>query len=479
MGGATMLLRVLSIVSGIILARLLDPGDFGVLAMAGIVLSTTSLFSGLGMNMAVIQRQEDRRQLAYQGFVVTLLSGVVLQIVVVIGAPWFALLLGSKDVVPVLRWMSFLILLGSLVSVPEGLLQKDLRFGRQSLALVLAEMLNLGLSIALAMMGYGLWALVFGPLAKALLYLMLIWGLCPGWDWLLPRPWDRKLMKDMLSFGSQTTGGGLVSFFYSIVDNLIVGATMGKVPLGFYSKAYDFSLRTVDGIINFIGVVLFPSYAQLQEDKERLARAYFKSLRFLSFFTVPIALGMFVTAPELITILIGQKWAPMIGAFQILAFVGVVKPLSGTTGALFASTGHPGYNLRAAILLTFVMVPLIVLFLHLGYGIEGVAVAVLSSHVVGFTFNVYQLHLLLPGKARGMIVALLPALGCGMFMVAVVLLIKPLLLIMGNGQQTVGTLLAMVAVGAVVYCVPLIWVQKPLVTEVASIAFKRFRSQES
>ena len=169
----------------------------------------------------------------------------------------------------------------------------------------------------------------------------------------------------------------------------------------------------------------------------------------------------------------------MIAAFQILTFVGVVKPLSGTTGALFASTGHPGYNLRAGILLTFVMVPLIVLFLHLGYGIEGVAVAVLSSHIVGFAFNVYQLHLLLPGKARGMIVALLPALGCGMFMLAVVFLIKPLLLIVGNGQQTVGTLLAMVAAGAVVYCVPLVWVQKPLVTEVASIAFKRFRSQES
>ena len=159
MGGATMFLRIVSIGATVILARILDPGDFGVLAMAGIVLSTTSLFSGLGMNMAVIQRQEDRHELAYQGFVVTLISGVVLQLVVLIGAPWFAPLLGSNDVVPVLRWMSFLVLLGSLVSVPEGLLQKDLLFGRQSAAMIAAELMNLGLSVTLRV--YGLRAL--GP----------------------------------------------------------------------------------------------------------------------------------------------------------------------------------------------------------------------------------------------------------------------------------------------------------------------------
>jgi len=479
MGGATMFLRVVSIGASIVLARILDPGDFGVLAMAGIVLSTTSLFSGLGMNMAVIQRQEDRGALAYQGFVVTLISGVILQLVVVIGAPWFAPLLGSNDVIPILRWMSFLILLGSLVSVPEGLLQKDLLFGRQSSAMVAAELLNLGLSIVLAVMGFGVWALVFGPVAKAFLYLLLVWILCPGWDWLIPKPWNRRLMRDMLSYGSKTTGGGLVSFFYSIIDNLLVGKFMGKIALGFYAKAYDFSLRTVDGIINFVGVVLFPSYAQLQEDKDRLARAFFKSLRFLSFFTIPIALGMFIVAPEMITILLGQKWVPMIAAFQILTFVGLVKPLSGTTGALFASTGHPGYNLRAGILLVIVMVPLIFLSLNLGLGIQGVAVAVLAAHVVGFGFNMFQVHLLLPGKAKEMVVALIPALSCGIAMVTAVFFVKEPLFAFAGGRQTLATLCAMIAVGAVVYTVPLIFIQRPLVWEVASLAFKRFRSQEA
>ena len=254
---------------------------------------------------------------------------------------------------------------------------------------------------------------------------------------------------------------------------------MGKVALGYYAKAYDFSLRTVDGIINFIGVVLFPSYAQLQKDKDRLAGAYFKSLRFLSFFTIPIALGMFITAPEMIRVLLGAKWVPMVGAFQILAFVGLVKPLSGTTGALFASTGHPGYNFRAGILLALVMVPVIFLSISLGFGTEGVAVAVLTAHVVGFGFNMYQLHLLLPGKAKDMIIALLPALSCGIVMVVAVFLVKRLLLNSSGGTQSVATLVAMVSAGVVVYTLPLMWVQRSLVGEVASLAFSRFRSPKS
>ncbi len=479
MGGSTVALRILSIISGIILARLLNPSDFGIVAYAGVVLSTTSLFSGLGMNMAVVQSRADRGIVAFQGFVISTISGVVLFVVVFAGAEMFAQILRSEIVVPVLRWMSVMVLLGSMVSVPEGLLQRDMLFGRQSIAVVSSDLVNIGVSIGLAIAGFGFWSLVFGPLAKSVVYLVMIWFLVPGWEWLRRKPWDRAVMKDMLSYGTQTTGGGLVSFFYSIVDNLLVGRTLGTVALGFYAKAYDFSLRTVDGIINFIGVVLFPSYAQIQEDKDRLGRAYFKSLRVLSFFTVPIALGMFVTAPEMITKLLGEKWAPMIAAFQILTFVGLVKPLSGTTGALFASTGHPAYNLRAGLVLLVIMVPLIFLLLGLGYGIEGVAAAVLTSHIFGFAVNMYQLHLLLPGKAKEMVVSILPALSCGAAMVAAVFLIKHPLLQLAGGHHTISSLLAMVVVGAIVYVLLLLWAQRPLVTEIVSIVFKRFRSQQT
>ncbi len=478
MGGATIALRVLSIVSGVILARLLNPQDFGIVALAGVVLSTTSLFSGLGMNMAVVQSRLERGSVAFHGFVISSISGIVLFLLVLAGADFFAHFLGSPSVVPVLRWMSLLVLLGSMATVPEGLLQKDMLFGRQSIAVVASDIVNIGLSVGLAVAGFGLWSLVFGPLAKGVVYVALVWILAPGWDWLRPRPWDRKLTKSMLSFGSQTTGGGLVSFFYSIIDNLLVGRILGTVALGLYAKAYDFSLRTVDGIINFIGVVLFPSYAQIQEDKDRLARAYLKSLRFLSFFTVPIALGMFATAPEMIAKLLGEKWIPMIVPFQVLTFVGVVKPLSGTTGALFASTGHPSFNLRAGIIITLVLVPLILLFLHLGFGIVGVAAAVVISHVVGFGVNMVQLRYLLPGKSKDMVVALIPALLCGGAMVAAVFLVKQPLLAWAGGRPTIGTLVSMVAVGAVVYGSLLLLIQRPLVTEVAGIAFKRFRSQE-
>ena len=476
MGGATLSLRLISIVSGILLARLLDPKDFGIVALAQVVLGTTNLFSGFGLGAAVVQSQEERGKVAFQSFVITSVTGLTLFAVIFLSAELFAGFLGNPHVTTVLQWMAVTVLLAAWSIVPEALLQKDLLFGKISGAMVIAELLYVAIALSLAFLGAGLWSLVYASLARSLLTLVLLWVFCPGWEWVRPKRWDGSLMKRLLRFGIHSTGGGVVTFFYSIIDNLIVGKWLGAQALGFYSRAYDFTRRTVDQVTNVVGAVLLPSYAKIQSDAPRLSRAYLKSLRLISFLVVPVSLGLFITGPEMVETLLGEKWVPMVAAFQILALASLVKPLSATTSALFLSTGRPVYNLRAGLVVVGVMLPLI--FLLLGFGIEGVAVAVLCAQLVGFAYNMLQVRSVLQNTASRMLPAIAPALTAAAPMLAIIALIKDPLRALAGGGHTVLTLAVLVLVGAVVYGGLLYLLQRGLLRELVSLTLGRIRSRE-
>ena len=469
-------LRVISMITTVILARLLNPDDFGVVATAQIALSTIGLFSGLGMGLAVIQSPHDRDKVAYQGFVVSAISGFLFFLVLVMNGPFFANLLKNPDIVSILQWMSVLVLLAALTTVPESLLQKDMLFGRVSIAIIVSEFTFMGLAVALATTGFGVWSLVYASIARGVVNLVMVWVLAPGWAWITRKPWDGPLMKSLFQFGLQASGSAVVSFVYSVLDNFLVTTHLGATALGFYSKAYDFSTRTVDGFINVIGVVLFPSYSKIQNDRERLSNAYLKSLRVMSFFTVPVALGMFIVAEEMVPVLLGDKWLPLVAPFQILSFVSLIKPLSGSTGALFASTGYPEFNLRSGLCITVVMLGLI--FLLLSHGIVGVAYAVLIAHVVGFIVNMYQVHLILPGTARKMLTAIFPAIAGSVVMTTAVYCSKVPLFHLAGETNTITTLVVLICIGIVVYCTILYVSQRELMAEIVGLAWRRFGSKQ-
>jgi O-antigen/teichoic acid export membrane protein len=475
MGGATVLLRVISIVTSFLLANLLDPVAFGIVGTAGIVLSTTSLFSGLGLGAAVVQTRAERGKAAYQAFVVTMAIGALLTTIILVLSGFFAHLLDHPEVTPVLQWMSLIIFLSSLTIVPEALLQKDMLFGRISNTVVASELCNIGVSLGLAYLGFGYWSLVWGLLSKSVLTVVLYWWVSPRREWLVPQPWDGPLMKNLLTFGLNTTGGGVITYIYSIIDNLTVVRWLGTNALGLYGKAYDFTSRSVDSINNVLGSVLLPSYARIQGEVDRLARAYLKTARLIAFVTVPVSLGMVITAPEMVSTLLKAEWKPMIPAFQVLACVGLVKPLSASTSALFLSAGRPVYNVRAGLVVLFTMLPLFALLLP--FGIVGIAYSVLGAHIVGLAFNVYQMQTVLKGTAVKMILAPGPAIAAGLVMMAAVQACKEPLRLAAGGSHTIMTVIGMIVVGFLSYGAVLYLLQRTLVTEVKGLIHARFVSR--
>lgn len=475
MGGVNIALRAITMVSSVLLMRVLDVDDFGIVGAAMIVLYTTNLFAGLGLTFALIQSQAPRGQVAFQTFVVTSSVGAVLCLLILANINPLAALLGKAEIAPVLAWLAPLVFIGGLAMVPEALLQKQMLFTRMSVVVIAGELTYVGLALAFAYSGLGIWSLVYAALTKSVLVLVLDWILTPGWEWITPKPWDGKLMRKLLSFGLQSTGGGVTTFIYSLIDNFTVTRWLGTTQLSYYQKSFDFTSRTVDGLNNVISAVLLPSYAQIQSERERLSRAYLKSLRLISFIIVPVTMGMLIVAPEMIVTFLTDKWSPMIAPFQILCVASMIKPLSATTSVLFTSVGHPGYNFRAGLVVIAVLVPMIVLLLP--YGIVGVAFAVLIAQVVGFGYNMFQVTRILENTASRMPFAIAPSLLAAGLMMLVVALLKTPVQTLAGGVHTPWSVASLIAIGGAVYITTLTLIQRSSVKEVVDLLLNRFRSK--
>ena len=467
MGGAVFLVRPLTIVGTIALARLLDPADFGQVALAMVLLGTSYMFVGLGMTSAVVHSNEDRHQVAFQAFVVTFLSGIVLFALFYAAAPWIVVQLGDVDL-ELFRALVPLVLLTGLMIVPDALLQKSLRFGRVSIAKIVSESSYFIVAIILALMGFGVWSLVYGRLASALVDLVLTWWFVPGWIWLKPLPWNWPLFRDLMSYGLRSTGAGIITYFHTHWDDWFVGRRFGSQSLGYYSKAYDLSNSTLSRLTsNVIGSVFFPAYAKIREDTERMRRVYLRSLQVVMLVMTPLALGLLVLAAEAIEVLLGAKWLPMTETLQVYCIMALMLPVSRNAVPVFQAAGRPQYNIYAGLLLSAVMVPMV--FLLAPYGIVGVAAAVVTAHTVGALTNVYLLTRILPDTIRPTASMSALYLLLGGAMVLAVSLAKPVVGRAFGSTASIPALIILILVGAVVYCGLALLTQRELVMELVDL----------
>lgn len=468
MGGLTVLLRPMNLIATVVLARLLDPADFGLVALAMILFSTSYLFVGMGMGAAIVHSSHETKEIAFPAFLVTLISGLLFYCLVIWNVEPIANFLGTPNVVPVLNWLSLIILLNACSIVPQALLRRDLLFVHAGTGMVMQQLVYLICAVGLAWMGYGYWSLVFGQLLGQLAFTLWICWFCPGWDWLIPKRLDLTILRELVDYGLKTFSGGITSYVHSHWDDWLVGRMLGEVALGFYSKAYQFSNDTVGKLAkNTIGTVFFSTYVKIRDDQIRLRNTYVKSTRMVLVVMTPIAFGLAVLAPQLVSIVFGSKWTPMTLTLQIFALVILSRPISENSSPFFQALGHPEYNLRAGISLLVVMVPLALVLLP--WGQEGIALAVTVSHFWGAAYNIYQSETLVKGVARPILQACGLSYVSGAAMALAVYIMNQMYIVPANLDYTIIGLLISVGFGAIIYFIALYVFQKNLFFEIIKL----------
>jgi len=307
---------ILQFVVVTILARLMTPLEFGVVAAAMIVIGFSEIVTRLGLGPAVVQREKlDRRHLG-TAFTASLLFSVVIGALIWIFAPLIAGFFRYQGVEAVLRILAWLFPIRGLGVVPDSLAQRDLCFRWLAKTDVLSFVLGyVFVGIGLAFAGYGVWALVAANLVSAAAKTAMLFAKYPP-RYFIP---DRTSFAELMYFGGGHTIARTANYLALQGDNIVVGRMLGLSALGIYGRAYQLMGTPATLFGQVLDDVLFPSMSKFQSDNERLASAYFRGVSLIALVMLPTSILAVILAPELVYCILGPAWSEVVLPFRFLS----------------------------------------------------------------------------------------------------------------------------------------------------------------
>lgn len=327
----------------IILARLLTPDDFGVLATAMIAISFSQMFWDAGLSKALIQMKESPEEAGHVVFWTNICLGLLIYIILFAMAPAIALFFKSPASALVLRVLGFQIIIASMTSVQQALFVRDLDFrGLFWIKLLTAFVPGL-FSIPLALYGYGVWALVAGSLAGQVINLWLIWKKS---TWRPRFRYDAVMARSLFSFGSWVLLEGFGAWLIVWGDNLIVGRFLGIHDLGVYRTGCMLVTIIFGLLLNPFLPVLYPTFSRLQDDLSGLKNTFERVNRVVLALALPIGVGLLLVGPEVALVLFGAKWQGLGFILSVLGFMYCIAWLVGINAELYRAMGRPDMNTK-------------------------------------------------------------------------------------------------------------------------------------
>lgn len=438
--------NVLSMLSMLVLLRLLEPKAFGLIALAWTVTIVTNHIQNAGTTAALIFRRDRVREAAGTALVFSWISALACYGIIAAGAPLLADVFRSPALTDVLRVYGLVIVVRSIGLVPLALLERNVDFRARSKCELAGAFIQAACSIALAFAGFGVWSLVWGQLAGSFVQSVLGWLVVP-WR---PDPRLARIgaVRDLVRYGWYVSATNIVNLANNTVDNLTIGRLTGAGTLGFYAVAYrlaDFPNSVLGQIVGG-GRVMFPVFSLLRDELDRFRRAYFQTLQRIALVALPVIVGLLVAADPIVDALLGPKWQQTITPLRILAAYSLVKSFAAPSGEVFKGAGRPGLGLLVGGLQFSLTLPLLI-FLVPRHGLAGAGVAMLTSMVIAsavrFALTFRLLEVKIPDFAR----ALAPSALCAALLALVLVLLLPT----AESLHPVPGLALLVVAGALVY----------------------------
>ncbi|WP_442496799.1 lipopolysaccharide biosynthesis protein [Methylobacter sp. sgz302048] len=440
--GADVFLRQgLQFFVSILLARLLSPEEFGLLALLSIFTGIATLFIDSGLNSALVQRQDITRKDESTVFFFNLVTGLLVALGLGLSAPWIATffeqpVLQAKVHImatnlftmpwiatffeqPVLQGLTYVMALnlfvGSLGSIQGALLTKALDFKTLMKINAVATLLSGVLAVCLAWKGFGVWSLALQTLASTAISVTLLWLWHP---W---RPqWTFSLvsLRSLFRFGGFMLLSGLLDTLYTRLYSVIIGKLYSARQLGFYTRADNIQQLPVSVLTNVLNRVAFPVFSAAAADKARLALGMRKVLRIIMLFNVPAMLGLMAVAEPLVITLIGEKWLPSVPILQVLCLAGMIWPLHALNLNVLMAQGHSNLFFRIEVIKKIISIAAIVTASF--YGVMAIVWSEVIAAALCFPINAYYTGVFLGYSAWKQTLDILPYLAVSMLMMLVI-----------------------------------------------------------
>ena len=353
-----------------VMARLLDPADFGLVAMVTVVTGIYELFATAGLSAATVQKTNISDREISTLFWINILVGVILGLLCVLTAPILVAFYHEPRLLLVTVAMAAGFLFNAAGVQHLALLQRELRYGALTIIEILAQLASIAVGIGMATAGFGYWALVASAVVLPAMTTLLVWA---ATAWIPGRPGRISGIQSLLRFGATITLNNLVVHLGYNFDKLLIGRFLGADALGIYGRAYQLINIPNTNLLSAIGGVAFSALSRLQSDPVR-CRAYFlKGYTLVNSLTLPTTMFCATFANEIIFVVLGPKWGDAAPIFRLLAPTIMVFGIINPTGWLLQSIGLHGRSLRIAL----VIAPLVIAACVIGlpYGASGVAFA--------------------------------------------------------------------------------------------------------
>ncbi len=364
----------IQLASTIVLARLVSPDDYGIVAMVAAITGFAGLFRDLGLSAAAIQKGTLNQEEMSNLFWMNVGMGAALTVVLAAASPLVGLFYGKAELVEVTLLLSTTFLIGSLGTQHGALMQRELWLGRRTVAGVAGSLASLVVSIALASKGLGYWALAWGSVVGALLTTCLLVVLSP----FRPGRWTRGAdIRSMLRFGANVTAFDIVNYVHRNLDNILIGRFWGADPLGLYNRAYQLLMFPIANLRGPVNAVAFPALSRLQQHPKEFRSYYLNATSLLAVLSMPLTAFLFVSSAPLIELVLGRQWLGVSPIFSWLAVAAFIQPTSGFAGSLLLSLGQGRRYLQCGVFNA------VLLSIAIGIGLPWGAVGVAASYAVG------------------------------------------------------------------------------------------------
>lgn len=369
----------------LVVIRLLLPSDYGLLAMATLFIAFLALMSELGLGAALVQSREIDDFRLRQAFSVILAVNFAIMLLLLMAAPLFATFFHEPRLTSVVRALSIQFPVMAFAAIPQSLVEREMDFKRLSLADLFSSIGGSLLTLLLAFTGYGVWALVWGSLATML-------GRTIGLNIIQPflkRPvLSMAGTRHLLLFGGNVTLSRILWFFYSQADILIAGRLLGKDFLGTYSVAMHLATLPVQKISGIINQVAFPAFAKIQGDREKVAAHLLLAIRSISFVGFPVLWGISCVAPELVLLLLGEKWQAAVFPMRVLGIIMPLRMISNIMPSAYQGIGRADIGVKNLISASIIMPTAFVIGSQ--WGVEGLSIAWLIGFPIVFAGNLWR-----------------------------------------------------------------------------------------
>lgn len=369
---------------GLILARILTPAEYGIMAMVTIFIAVSNSIVDSGFSNALIRKIKIERIDYNTVFYFNLVVSLLLYVILFLCAPAISNFFKEPILVDVMRIIGWILVINALAIIPRTILVRNVDFKTQTKVSLISSILSGGIGIGMALRGWGVWSLVGQQLSRQLLNTLFLWIFCrwiPAWEFSL------QSFKELFGFGSKLLLAGLLNTIYKDIYSLVIGRCYSAADLGQYTRASQFNTIFSSNLTTVVQRVSYPVLSSIQDEEARLREAYRRVIKVTMLITFACMLGLAAVAQPLLVLLIGEKWMPAVSFLQIICFAGMLYPLHAINLNILQVKGRSDLFLKLEIIKKIIAtVPII---LGIFGGIEIMLWGSVCASFLAFFLNSY------------------------------------------------------------------------------------------